>query len=405
MTGYEPPVRHRQTMVWPAYGGYWPPYPPPPPPPPPPRRSGVGIVIGLIAVIAVLCAGGLLAWGTWQVSSGAGGSDVLSRGVTRPTTAAPKVPSGSTDASSIAAAIDPSVVDIVSTLGLQRANAAGTGIVLTSNGEILTNNHVINGATAISVTDVGNGRTYQADVVGYDRTEDLAVIQLRNASGLSTAPLGDSSAVSVGDPIVAIGNAGGRGGTPAAVTGSVTGLDETITASDENGNDSQQLSGLIRVAADVQPGDSGGPLVNASAQVVGIDTAATASYQFQAGKGEGFAIPINHALTVAKQIERGQSSDTVHIGQTAFLGVAVSDGTGGSGVVITQIVAGSPAESAGLVKGDQIISLDGTSVDSPTKLTNLLTRYHPGDQITVGVTSQAGKTRSVPVRLATGPAA
>src|SRR5262249_51196511 len=160
-----------------------------------------------------------------------------------PTT--PSGPSGGTaDAGGIAAAIDPSVVDIVTTLGAQQASAAGTGIVLSASGEVLTNNHVINGATSISVTDVGNGRTYQAGVAGYARSRDLAVIQLRGASGLAPAPIGDSTKVAVGDAIVAIGNAGGRGGTPAAVTGNVTGLNQTITASDESGGNSQRLTGL-----------------------------------------------------------------------------------------------------------------------------------------------------------------
>jgi S1-C subfamily serine protease len=242
-------------------------------------------------------------------------------------------------------------------------------------------------------------------VVGYDRRQDLAVIQLQGASGLATAPIGNSSKVGIGDAVVAIGNAGGRGGTPTAVTGNVTGLDQTITASDENGGDTQRLTGLIRVAADVEPGDSGGPLVDSTGHVIGVDTAATASFRFQAGGGEGFAIPINHAVAVAKQIEAGRGSDTVHIGPTAFLGVAVTGGTGGSGVVITEVVAGSPADRAGLRAGDEITSIDGTAVDSPSALSALLVPHHPGDQIRVSLTGQDGQPRTVTLRLGTGPAA
>lgn len=399
MAGYQPPP---PSGTWPAPPPWYGPGPYWPAPQPPRRRGVVGILTGLLLVLALAFAG--VAWATWQVVS-APDNTVAARNGFRPNPVPSIQSGGSADAGAIAAAIDPSVVDIVTTLGVQQGSAAGTGIVLTSSGEVLTNNHVINGATSISVTDVGNGRTYPATVVGYDRGQDLAVIQLRGASGLATAPIGDSSKVGIGDAIVAIGNAGGRGGTPTAVTGNVTGLDQTITASDENGGDTQRLTGLIRVAADVEPGDSGGPLVDSTGHVIGVDTAATASFRFQAGGGEGFAIPINHAVAVAKQIEAGRGSDTVHIGPTAFLGVAVTGGTGGSGVVITEVVAGSPADRAGLRAGDEITSIDGTAVDSPSALSALLVPHHPGDQIRVSLTGQDGQPRTVTLRLGTGPAA
>ncbi len=169
----------------------------------------------------------------------------------------------------------PGLVDVNSTLGYEGASGAGTGIVLTSTGEILTNNHVIDGATSISVTDVGNGKTYKATVVGYDKSHDIAVLQLQGASGLKTAKIGDSSKATVGESVVAIGNAGGTGGTPSAAGGSIIALNQQITASDELGGASEQLTGLIEVNADVQPGDSGGSLVNSAGQVIGIDTAAS----------------------------------------------------------------------------------------------------------------------------------
>ena len=189
--------------------------------------------------------------------------------------------------SQIASRVDPGLVDVTSTLGYQGAKAMGTGIVLTSNGEILTNNHVINGATSVSVTDIGNGKTYKATVVGYDVSQDIAVLQLSGASGLTTATTGDSSMVKVGDSVVALGNAGGVGGTPSVAAGSVTALNQSITASDEGAATSEQLSGLIETNADIQAGDSGGSLVNSYGQVIGVDTAAS-SGSGSADGGNGF---------------------------------------------------------------------------------------------------------------------
>ena len=198
----------------------------------------------------------------------------------------------------IASKVDPGLVDINTTLGYQQEQAAGTGIVLSSNGVILTNNHVIDGATSISVTDVGNHKTYTASVVGYDRTKDIAVLQLHNASGLQTATLGNSSNASVGEDVVGVGNAGGTGGTPSAAGGTVTALNQSITASDDGDGTSEQLSGLIETNADIQPGDSGGALVDTSGDVLGIDTAASAGFSFQSNDqssgNQGYRHPDRH---------------------------------------------------------------------------------------------------------------
>src|SRR5215468_1744252 len=181
----------------------------------------------------------------------------------------------------IAAKTDPSLVDINTNLALQGGQAAGTGQVLTSDGEILTNNHVIAGATSIKATDIGNGRTYTAKVVGYDQTKDIAVLQLQGASGLQTADLGDSSSASVGQKVVALGNALGKGGTPSVATGHVAGLGAAITASDAGAGTSERLTGLIHHNAGIQPGDSGGPLVNTAGEVIGINTAASSGTDVQ----------------------------------------------------------------------------------------------------------------------------
>jgi S1-C subfamily serine protease len=326
-------------------------------------------------------------------------------------------------------------------------------MVLTSNGEVLTNNHVISGATSISVTDVGNGKTYTASVVGYDRSSDIAVIQLNNASGLQTVTLGNSSNASVGQAVVAIGNAGGTGGTPSAAGGSITALNQSITASDSGDGSSETLSGLIQTNANIQPGDSGGPLVDTSGHVLGIDTAASGGFSFQSPNQssgtQGFAIPINTATSIAKQIEAGNGSSNVHIGATAFLGVEVqsssasgsgsggagsgngsggfgngsggfgngsggagsgngSAGSGGSGsttsgAVIAQVITSSPAQEAGLAAGDTITSVNGQNVDSPTTLTTLLSPHRPGDKVTIGYVDSSGAQQSTSVTLTSGP--
>jgi S1-C subfamily serine protease len=239
----------------------------------------------------------------------------------------------------IAAKVDPGLVDVVTTLGYQSGKAAGTGMVLTSTGEVLTNNHVIDGATSIKATDVGNGRTYTAKVVGYDKTHDVAVLQLQNASGLQTVTLSSAGAQS-GQKVVALGNALGKGGTPSVVSGRITGLSQSITASDQGAGDSEQLTGMISHNAPIQPGDSGGPLANTEGEVIGMNTAASdssssgspsQSSQAQTAT-QAFAIPITRASSIAGQIEAGTPSSTVHIGATAFLGVETSpSGTGSFG--------------------------------------------------------------------------
>jgi S1-C subfamily serine protease len=342
--------------------------------------------------------------------TGTGAAIAVLTGRTSPTPAAATSLTGST-----ATNADQGVVDINTTLGYEGGQAAGTGIVLSSSGEILTNNHVVAGATSISVTDVGNGRTYAATVVGTDKTDDVAVVQLQGASGLETAALGDSSKVAVGDAVTAVGNAGGAGGTPSSASGSVTALNQSITASDQSDGTSEQLTGLIQTDAGIQPGDSGGPLLTSSGKVIGMDTAASSSggFQLQSGTNEGFAIPINTALTIAKQIDSGKSSANVHIGTAAFLGVQIQDssqfsqfgdGSSGSGAVVAGVEPGSPAEQAGLAAGDEIVSLGGNTVDSPTTLTNLMQGYHPGDKVQLGWIDSSGQQQSATVTLATGPA-
>jgi len=321
----------------------------------------------------------------------------------------------------IASKLDPGLVDITSTLGYQKAASAGTGMVLTSTGEVLTNNHVIAGATSIRARDVGNGRTYRAAVVGYSRSHDVAVLQLHGASGLQIVTLGNSSKVAAGQKVVALGNAGGKGGTPSVATGKVAALGSSITAVDDGDGVSEHLTGLIRTNAGIQPGDSGGPLANTGAQVIGMNTAASAASQngsadtasATAAATTAFAIPINEALSIAGQIEAGDSSASVHIGGTGFLGVAVAPsggqpgafgGEASPGAVIQGVVPGSAADQAGLTAGDAIVSLGGHEVSSPSDVQTLIEGYHPGDKVSISWTDQFGQMQTATAVLAAGPA-
>ena len=284
-------------------------------------------------------------------------------------------------------------------------SAAGTGIVLTSDGEILTNNHVVDGATSVRVTDIGNGRTYAGSVVGTDATSDIAVIQLVGASGLTTAVLGNSSELQKGEPVLAIGNAGGLGGKPSTAAGEVAALNQPITATDDSGANPEHLTGLVETDDPIEPGDSGGPLVNSSGEVLAIDTAALGTNEDQSVASQAYAIPIDTALPIARQIESGQGSATVYVGVRGVLGVDVEPSSSTSGALIEETVPGSAAASGGLVAGDVIVSLNGHSVTSPESLSSLLFHDHPGDRVTVGYENSSGQRHTSTMTLGDGPPA
>jgi S1-C subfamily serine protease len=287
------------------------------------------------------------------------------------------------------------IVEIDTALQYQGAEAAGTGMVLTPDGEILTNNHVVQGATSIRVTISSTGATYSASVVGTDPTDDVAVLQLDNASGLQTAQLSNSGAT-LGQSVTGVGNAGGTG-TLTAAAGTVTGLDQSITATDEGGAHAEQLSGLIETDAAIQAGDSGGPLYGTDGAVIGMDTAASSS-----GAAQAYAIPIGTAEGIAAQIVAGVDNATIHHGLPAFLGVSLQDAAGGA--TIAGVVSGGPAADAGLTAGDVITSVDGSAVTSAADLSSALGAHEAGSQVTVTWTTVTGASQSATVTLATGPA-
>lgn len=386
------------------------------------RRTRPGVAAALVvAAVGTSTLAGHELWpaSAQGASATASGSSPTNNAPAAPASSIPSTPASpaSTPANqaAIAAKVDPALVDIVTTFQYQQAEGAGTGIVLTSNGEILTNNHVINGATSIRVTDIGNGRTYSATVVGYDRTEDVAVLQLTGASGLTTATTGDSSNVKVGDAVTALGNAGGVGGTPSAASGSITALNQAITASDELNGTSENLTHLIQTDADIQAGDSGGPLVDSNGHVIGLDTAASSGYSLSSvvNSSQGYAIPIDQALSVAQQIESGQSSSTVHVGSTAFLGVLISSanspyssfGSSTTGAPVSSVVSGGTADAAGITAGSVITSLNGQTVNSASGLTTLMASEQPGQKVQLGWTDANGTAHTATVVLQAGPPA
>jgi S1-C subfamily serine protease len=258
---------------------------------------------------------------------------------------------------------------------------------------------VISGATDISVFAVGNGQTYGADVVGYDRSQDVAVLQLRGGGGLPSAAIGGG--VAVGDPVVALGNTGGQGGAPSVLPGHVVAVNQTVHASDTLTGAEEALNGLIQFEAPIKPGDSGGPVVNNGGQVVGMTTAATDS--FKMSSGQGFAIPIGRAMGVAGAIRGGGGPPTVHVGPTAFLGLGVVDA--GNGARVERVVGSGPAAGAGISEGDVITSVDGVHISGATAMADVLVPHHPGDNIAVSYLARSGGGRTVTVTLADGPPA
>jgi S1-C subfamily serine protease len=315
---------------------------------------------------------------------------------------------------SVAGKIDPGIVDINTMTG--NGPAAGTGMVVTPQGEVITNNHVIDGASSISVRDVGNNHTYTAHVVGYDHSHDVAVLQLENASGLATVPLGNSSTVKVGSSVLTFGNAGGAGGTPSVAGGTIDATEQAITAGDSSTQTSEHLKNLIEINGQIEPGDSGGPLV-AGGKVVGMDTAASVGFSFQQTSGAGYAIPINRVLSIASKILAGKGSSAIHVGPTAIIGVYVANNTAAAeavancpandvstkGVLVEGLVSGqSPASAAGIATCDIITGLDGATITSQTDLLKEMELHHPGDQVSLTWSDESSASHSATITLGTG---
>ena len=404
-----------------------------------PRRRGSGSWL-THAIMAVLGAGLAVAVILGFFSPGSGGSQPGIGAVPAPPASAAPLASGQQD---IVTKVKPGLVLINTTLQFESEVAAGTGMVLNTDGLVLTNNHVIEGSTKITATVISTGKTYQARVVGYDQTGDVALIQLQNASGLTTVPIGNSSSVKAGNAVVAMGNAEGQGKIT-ATAGHITALNQTITASDEAAStNTETLHGMIQTNADIVPGDSGGALAS-SVGVIGMDTAGNDSGD-QQGPAAGFAIPINTALSVARQIAAGHATSVITIGYPPFVGVFIASGSssnpqtqaqqqgqqnggfGGSGstpgcydsnadvtvpsdiapvssgTLIDGTICGSPAAAADMTGGAVITAVNGQAVGSPDDFASIMKRFRPGDTISVTWVSPSGQRTTSRLHLTAGP--
>jgi len=432
----------------------------PPMPPRPPRRR-----IGLLSYLAVALAAGALGAGTVVAlyhpaansSPSAQPSSSAVAPAPLPSTAVPAPSSGGSGVSGSMSSVEQGLVIINTTLQYSSEQAAGTGMVINANGLVLTNNHVIENATKITATVASTDKNFVAKVVGYDVTGDIALLQLQNPSGLHAVPIGDASKVKTGDSVTALGNAEGRSAILPA-PGQVTGLNQTITASDQGGTvKSETLHGMIQTNANIVAGDSGGPLVNSAGQVIGMDTAGNSVSFTQQQSVAGFAIPINTALSVARQIAEGHASSAIVIGYPPFIGIYVGQGTdpnpqdqasqeqqnngsggfggfgngfgngagnGGtsscytsdanlsvpstiasvnSGTLVIGTICGSPAAAAGLTAGSVITGLDGQAVGSPQSLADIMAKLHPGDTVSVTWVTPSGQRKNGNLALTAGP--
>jgi S1-C subfamily serine protease len=299
-------------------------------------------------------------------------------------TVAPPLSGAALDVKGILAKVEPSVVDIVAQS--RRETGEGTGIVISPDGYILTNAHVVSGATTVTVTTASSAKALSATVIGADTAHDVALIKVDNPAGaLPAADLGRSADVKVGDDVVAIGNALGLRGDPTVTRGIVSALNRTV----------DNLTGMIQTDAAINPGNSGGPLVNSTGQVIGINTAVAAD----GAQNIGFAIPIDKARSLADRLKSGQGP-----APTAFLGVSTTDTSDGSGgAQVVDLVAGGPAAKGGMAVGDLIVTFDGKPVSTADSLSGLVQAHQPGDSVQV-VVQRNGASRTITVTLGTKPA-
>jgi putative serine protease PepD len=268
----------------------------------------------------------------------------------------------------------PSVVTI--SADLDGGQSVGTGVIVSSDGEILTNGHVVNGATEIRVRLAGETEPREARLIAVDAGNDLALLRM-SGGNFDAAVFADPDSVRLGDEVVAIGFALGLDGDPSVTLGIVSALDRTI------GTDGTFLDGLIQTDAAISSGNSGGPLVNARGEVVGINTAVARDTATSAATNVGFAISVKEALPVIEALRAQSGGDPRAEG---YLGVDLDDRRdGGQGAVITSVQDGTPASDAGVEAGDLVVAADGAAIDGATGLIASIRDLQPGDSTTITV--------------------
>jgi putative serine protease PepD len=301
------------------------------------------------------------------------------------------------DVAAVADHIAPSVVTIsadIETEGLDGGGSVGTGVITTTDGEILTNAHVVENATEIRVRLTGETEPRQAELLAIDPGNDLALIRIAG-DDFVPATFAEPESVRIGDEVVAIGFALDLDGAPSVTLGIVSALDRTITIGQDGA-----LDGLVQTDAAISSGNSGGPLVNALGQVVGINTAVARGDFSTAATNIGFAISVEEVLRVVEQL-REQAAGTVR--EEGFLGVSLGDRRdGGQGALIGEVEPDSPADAAGLVDGDIVIAVDGNTVDGAAGLVAAIRDREPGDEVEITVI-RAGETVTLTATLTNRP--
>ena len=436
-----------------GYGGYL------PPPESGSRRRRNLLTYLTVAVVAAAAGAGITGYlvnnstSSHSAASGLPNGGLGNLGGNLPGSGGTGAPAGGVSGATeqfVVSKVRPGLVDISSNLGYQGGQAAATGMVISSNGLVLTNNHVITDTTGLSATVVTTGQHFAAKWIGYNAKDDVAVIKLIGAHNLRTVPLGNSSAVKIGDHVIAMGNAEGAGGAP-AVAGAITGMNQTITASDSGAGTSETLHNMLQTNAGIVQGDSGGALASTAGQVIGMNTAAATGNFGSTAQSVGYAIPINTAIRIARQIIAGRPGPNLQIGSTGFMGVLVpagrasrvsnpgqqrklqlkQDETGTSfpvqpsspvclandlnagvpravapvrsGALIIGELCGTPASKAGIVPGDVITSVGGRAVTSPSDLTTVMTGLRPGMSIRVDWVAVNGQRHQTTMVLAQAP--
>lgn len=359
---------------------------PPPPPEPTPATTGRWKLFVALAVTALLSSaiGGLV---VAAVRDDPGPSATVSR-------APLELPGDRLDVAGIVSAVGPSVVTITSSNGDTAADssAVGTGVVLSTDGEIVTNAHVVTGFKKVSVLVIGESEPRTAAVVATDPNNDLAVVRVDQPKGLTPATFALAGDVEVGDDVVAIGYALHLDGAPSVTRGIVSALGRTLET------DTGVLDGLIQTDAAISSGNSGGPLVNARGEVVGINTAVARSGPEIAANNIGFAISIAEAMPAIDALRGGAGADGAPIA-AGFLGVDLGNRRdGGAGAVVIDVVPDTPAAAAGLAANDIVVGVGDVQIGSAAGLAAAIRDSKPGDELTLQVV-RSGETLTITVTL------